>query len=129
MNTPPDPVERARLAFEKNGFTASVYFPPEANWEQVQSFFDRISILADQGYFASREGWDPFVVGHTRDILGVDHTSGHIYLSTGCLHGNHGYCKGEGGFSGPKTPAICKFCAAPCICVCHTEKDSDIVDG
>lgn len=52
----------------------------------------------------------------------------HVYLSTGCLHGDmrlpdgrtgHEYCQGETGAVGAKTPAVCKFCKAPCQCECH----------
>ena len=46
-------------------------------------------------------------------------TTGHVYLSTGCLHGHHDYCQNHTGHSGTKTPAQCKFCAAPCTCGCH----------
>jgi hypothetical protein len=46
----------------------------------------------------------------------------HRYLSTSCLHGQHDYCKATTGRVGPKTPAVCKFCDAPCICtVCHDQ--------
>jgi hypothetical protein len=47
----------------------------------------------------------------------------HIYLSTGCLHGDHTYCQVEARrYDGStKTAATCKFCAAPCICPCHRE--------
>ncbi|HEX5568074.1 MAG TPA: hypothetical protein VFY14_14300, partial [Streptomyces sp.] len=43
----------------------------------------------------------------------------HVYLSTGCFHGEHGYCQGKDGMAGPKQPASCKFCKAPCVCGCH----------
>lgn len=43
----------------------------------------------------------------------------HRYLSTGCLHGQHGYCQKNTGLAGAKTAASCKFCKAPCICHCH----------
>jgi len=43
----------------------------------------------------------------------------HRYLSTGCLHGDHGYCQGNTGKAGAKKPAVCKFCDAGCICPCH----------
>lgn len=43
----------------------------------------------------------------------------HAYLSTGCLHGEHGYCQSHTGLSGAKTPAVCKWCKAPCQCPCH----------
>jgi len=46
----------------------------------------------------------------------------HRYLSTGCLHGQHGYCQAHTGLSGTKTPAQCKFCQAPCTCPCHKEQ-------
>lgn len=44
----------------------------------------------------------------------------HVYLSTGCLHGEHAYCQGHTGQAGAKKPARCKFCDAPCVCDCHT---------
>lgn len=130
-----DPADKAHEAFKQHGFTAFVYFPPEADWEKVQKFFDQISMLAVEGFFSDREGWDPFVAGHTRDIMGIDCKQGHLYLSTACLHANHSYCQGKDGFCGPKTPAVCKFCAAPCLCSCHQQKqvekqtESDTVDG
>ena len=44
----------------------------------------------------------------------------HVYLSTGCLHGDHEYCKADRATVGvAKEPACCKFCTAPCICECH----------
>ncbi|MFF5473375.1 hypothetical protein [Streptomyces achromogenes] len=55
----------------------------------------------------------------------------HIYLSTGCLHGDlvlpdgrtgHQYCQGDTGQAGAKSPAQCKFCATPCVCPCHQEQ-------
>ena len=39
----------------------------------------------------------------------------HVYLSTAHLHRNPAYCGSEKGMAGPKTPAVCKFCGAPCI--------------
>lgn len=45
--------------------------------------------------------------------------SPHIYLSTGCLHGDHDYCKAMTGANGTKRPAQCKSCGAHCICRCH----------
>lgn len=46
----------------------------------------------------------------------------HIYLSTACLHGEHAYCQSVHGAAGLKTPAVCKFCQAPCICDCHQQQ-------
>ena len=49
------------------------------------------------------------------------HPTRHIYLSTGCRHGEHGYCQAHTGQSGQKAPAQCKFCGSPCVCGCHQE--------
>lgn len=46
----------------------------------------------------------------------------HRYLSTGCYHGHHDYCQAVTGHAGPKVPATCKFCAAPCVCACHQDQ-------
>ena len=43
----------------------------------------------------------------------------HVYLSTGCLHGDHAYCQNHTGLSGAKRPASCKFCGVRCVCPCH----------
>lgn len=43
----------------------------------------------------------------------------HHYLSTGCYHGDHDYCRSMTGLAGAKRPASCKFCQAPCQCPCH----------
>jgi hypothetical protein len=48
----------------------------------------------------------------------------HVYLSTGCLHGQHEYCQNMIGQQGVKRPGQCKFCDARCICPCHTEQDA-----
>lgn len=45
------------------------------------------------------------------------------YWSTACTHGEHVYCQSDTGAAGAKTPAQCKFCSAPCICICHSDKD------
>ena len=57
--------------------------------------------------------------------------TGHHYLSTGCLHGDHvlpdgrtghQYCQSDTGKAGAKVPAQCKICAASCVCPCHKEQ-------
>ncbi|MFD7705631.1 hypothetical protein [Streptomyces sp. NPDC059786] len=45
----------------------------------------------------------------------------HVYLSTGCLHDQHGYCQADSGLGGAKKPATCKFCGATCVCGCHRD--------
>lgn len=61
------------------------------------------------------------VAAHLRRALAdlPDDGAVHIYLSTGCLHSEHDYCKGEAGLAGPKRPGECKFCRAACRCTCH----------
>jgi hypothetical protein len=49
--------------------------------------------------------------------------TGHRYLSTGCLHGDHDYCKSMTGLNGAKRPAECKKCGAKCICTCHSSEE------
>lgn len=57
----------------------------------------------------------------------IEHT-GHRYLSTGCRHGEHGYCQSNTGSQGQKTPAVCKFCASPCVCSCHFMGEVTVVE-
>lgn len=61
-------------------------------------------------------GWLAVALTRAAHRLGT-----HPYLSTGCLHGEHGYCQGKTGQAGAKKPARCKFCDAPCRCRCHRE--------
>ncbi len=63
--------------------------------------------------------------GLTLPWTGQHHTATdvHTYLSTGCRHGEHDYCRSTHG--GRKRPASCKFCDAPCICPCHTTGPAD----
>lgn len=64
-----------------------------------------------------------FYDDHTNEIVVCVRAGEHVYLSTGCLHGEHGYCKGTDGAAGPKKPATCKFCSANCVCPCHRNED------
>lgn len=102
---------------EPSGWTIAIFFPKEADPEIVERYLSRISKMA-YDYFPNREGWDPFVVQHSGDILHID-TDRHVYLSTGCYHGDHEYCQSNTGLNGQKTPASCKFCGARCECPCH----------
>lgn len=56
----------------------------------------------------------------------IEHT-GHRYLSTGCRHGEHGYCQSNTGSQGQKVPAQCKFCASKCVCSCHAPGTAAVV--
>jgi hypothetical protein len=49
--------------------------------------------------------------------------TGHRYLSTGCFHGDHDYCKSMTGLNGAKRPAECKKCGAKCQCPCHEREE------
>jgi hypothetical protein len=107
------------------GYTVAVYFPPEASAEVVERFFAQVAKIAGDTGPAGR---DPFVVSYAGDVLQVDMghhecCPPHVYFSTSCFHGDHRYCQSETGLLGNKTPAICKFCAAPCICSCHRDKE------
>lgn len=68
---------------------------------------------------------DPVVnrteVAEVAELVEAAEREGHVYLSTGCLHGEHTYCQARTGAVGAKVPATCKFCAAPCVCPCHRE--------
>jgi hypothetical protein len=57
-----------------------------------------------------------------------DHVEGHAYLSTGCLHGAHDYCKSMTGIQGTKRGGKCKFCDTQCICTCHTEDEESVIE-
>lgn len=46
-------------------------------------------------------------------------TGDHVYLSTGCLAGQHDYCQSMTGMGGVKRGGRSKFTDAPCICRCH----------
>lgn len=46
-------------------------------------------------------------------------TGHHVYLSTGCLAGQHDYCKAMTGMAGVKRGGRSKFTDAACICPCH----------
>lgn len=59
------------------------------------------------------------------DEAPVPEATGHVYLSTGCFHGDHGYCKSMTGLNGSKRPGECKHCGTKCTCGCHgTEETS-----
>ncbi|WP_210637184.1 hypothetical protein [Streptomyces sp. GESEQ-13] len=72
-------------------------------------------MAASAAYLAALDGEQPAPAPAATDA------TGHTYLSTGCLHGHHDYCQNHTGKSGSKTPAQCKFCAAPCTCHCHQD--------
>jgi hypothetical protein len=38
----------------------------------------------------------------------------HVYLSTGCLHGQHDYCRSNTGLS--------ELCETSCACRCHRDQ-------
>lgn len=46
-------------------------------------------------------------------------TGRHVYLSTGCMAGEHAYCAAMRGIQGTKRPGVSKFSGASCICPCH----------
>lgn len=60
--------------------------------------------------------------GEPADAPADTQSTEHVYLSTGCLHGEHSYCQGKTGQTGAKKPARCKFCGTPCVCQCHAKE-------
>lgn len=46
-------------------------------------------------------------------------TGQHVYFSTGCMAGEHDWCKSMIGLNGKKNGGLSKFSNAPCICWCH----------
>jgi hypothetical protein len=50
--------------------------------------------------------------------------TGHVYLSTGCFHGDHDYCKSMTGLNGAKRPGSCKHCGTKCQCPCHSIEEA-----
>lgn len=109
---------------EAEGFTISVYLPPGVSEGQINAVMDHISVGVYGPLLEDRGQWDPFIVGHRGDVLQIDHEGHdccppHIYFSTSCFHGDHNYCQSERGLLGMKTPGVCKFCTAPCTCICH----------
>jgi uncharacterized protein (DUF433 family) len=63
--------------------------------------------------------------GPQLSVLTARDSDEHVYLSTSCLHFDHGYCGGSEGYDAagdpfPKRPGQCKWCASACVCDCHT---------
>lgn len=68
------------------------------------------------------------VATELRRLADETQPAGHVYLSTGCHHGDqpfahgltgHEYRQGRTGILGVKQPAQCKGCGAGCVCGCH----------
>ncbi|MFE7906455.1 hypothetical protein [Streptomyces albogriseolus] len=111
-----DRADRAEADRKTLGQTALGY--QQRAWDAEAAIRRVRAVLADPAALDWRQ--------RTREALdgpapaATEATTGHVYLSTGCLHGHHDYCQNHTGHSGAKTPAQCKFCAAPCTCHCHT---------
>jgi hypothetical protein len=56
----------------EHGFTVSVYFPPESDPAWVSDFLSRV---AEDAHNMPHDSVDAFVVGHARDVLGIDDDS------------------------------------------------------
>lgn len=66
--------------------------------------------------------WDKRLV-ELNAVLGQEPGT-HVYMSTGCWHGDHDYCKSMTGLNGAKRPGECKHCGAKCICGCHAAPET-----
>lgn len=115
---------RAEADLKTLGQTALGYqqraWDAEAELKQAQAALDRVRHLAD--LIDTGAPWtsnQQTTAARIREAAASRPAGGHLYLSTGCRHGDHAYCQNHTGLSGQKTPATCKFCGAPCICGCH----------
>jgi hypothetical protein len=104
--------------------------------EQAEAAIARVRTLAVQSRDHSAAGLDDYQIGRhdlAVDILtaldeptpapaGTEETE-HVYLSTGCIHGDHTYCKNMTGLNGAKRPGECKHCGTKCICGCHNTEE------
>ncbi|MFD5697490.1 hypothetical protein [Streptomyces lasiicapitis] len=96
-----------------------------------------------QEHIWSREGFtdeDQAAVNSLRRMADEAQQAGHVYLSTGCHHGDtvlpdgrtgHGYCQTEAQrYDGTtKIAGTCKVCGARCICPCHTSQEQPAVEA
>ena len=105
-------VEAAKVLLE--AWDGASFVDPE-DWQIAAGYMSMISV---QDGHAVEAAFD-----RLKAALGPESQAPtvHDYLSTGCLHGEHDYCRCDVGRTGPKTPGQCKFCAAPCRCGCHAE--------
>lgn len=75
---------------------------------------------------AAPQSWpllsDDAIAAGLHAATGSRPSGAHSYLSTGCYHGEHDYCRSMTGWQGEKRPAQCKFCDARCECDCHREE-------
>lgn len=110
---------------DAHGYTIGIFLPSEASEEQIELVSSRIAALLFGELLKDRGNWDPAMVGQRGDVFQIEKDceccEPHVYLSTSCFHNNHDYCKSETGLLGNKVPASCKFCLAPCTCVCHRQ--------
>ncbi len=74
----------------------------------------RIAVKKRMGMLADA-GLDPWLEAAFGDVLAIAERDRH-YLSSGCFHGKHEYCKNSEGQAGPKVGARCKWCPAVCRC-------------
>lgn len=102
-------LERARKAERAVNLLADAH----RRAEQAEAAIERVESYAHELRYEDAMGLLAALDGPATD------PAKHTYLSTGCLHGEHGYCQAHTGLSGAKTPAVCKWCKAPCQCPCH----------
>jgi hypothetical protein len=114
-------LERARTVAAAGTAAADELFQ---GWQSLAEGYGW-TVSRVRGLLAGIRSGETIDPAELRAILGTpvgdDAISGvHYYLSTGCLHGEHEYCQAKTGAAGAKVPAVCKFCAAPCRCRCHS---------
>lgn len=104
-------------------------------WDCEKDVHDETCTHGTMAEMQRIHGWDDDAVAKARryraavravEALNEEHPSaGHVYLSTGCLHGEHAYCQSMTGQQGEKRPGRCKFCDARCTCSCHGETETE----
>ncbi|WP_097865874.1 hypothetical protein [Streptomyces sp. rh34] len=102
-------------------------------WDCKEDVHDETCVHGAMEEMQQRHGWDDAAVAKARryraavravEAFAEEHpAAGHVYLSTGCLHGEHAYCQSMTGQQGEKRPGRCKFCDARCTCSCHGEAE------
>jgi hypothetical protein len=121
--------EAARRALAQRQEMAAERYAWQERGDRAEAALARVRALADECEEGGHSSGHPLTVTRIRNALDepppvptAAQATGHHYLSTGCLHGEHGYCSNVDGIAGLKKPAQCKFCTAPCQCPCHGEQ-------
>jgi hypothetical protein len=124
--TVPDPAWAAELAevnpnvfYLPNLHVEDEENPTERDVSEINRFIVRLGEIAGASAAVKRTKY----CRCPRCVELRDEKTTHRYLSTACLHDEHGDCQVTAvRWDGTeKKAAACKYCQAPCICDCHKE--------